>query len=102
MDLGASFLEFLVALCRRLEFETDMDASSWFMELLENLDLKQFNDRVHLNQAYVESVLERVNWRTYSPNGGGGLFPLDNPSRDQRKVEIWYQLSAYILERSPM
>ena len=102
MDLGASFLEFLVALCRRLEFETDMDASSWFMELLENLDLKQFNDRAHLNQAYVESVLERVNWRTYSPNGGGGLFPLDNPSRDQRKVEIWYQLSAYILERSPM
>jgi hypothetical protein len=102
MNLGCSFLEFLVALSRRLAFETAKSVDDCFFELLENLDLKQFNDRIPIDKAYIESVLERVNWRTYEYNGGGGLFPLVYPERDQREVEIWYQLSAYILERSPV
>jgi hypothetical protein len=102
MQQAPSFLEFLVALVRRLEFSTERDVSSWFMELLDNLDLKQFNDRTPIDRNYVEAVLERVNWRTYEYNGGGGLFPLVYPERDQREVEIWYQLNSYILERSPV
>ena len=36
--------------------------------------------------------------RRYKRSGEGGLFPLKNAAKDQRKVEIWYQLSSYLLE----
>ena len=44
----------------------------------------------------VDDVLETVIWRNYQANGHGGLFPLKNAKRDQTKVEIWYQLAAYL------
>lgn len=100
LNLGCSMLEFLIALSRRAEFESDQDAKTWFWELLQNLDLHEMNDRVEIDQDYVEEILDRVIWRTYDYNGDGGLFPLLYPEEDQRKVELWYQLSAYILERS--
>jgi hypothetical protein len=28
----------------------------------------------------------------------GGFFPLTHPNDDQRKVEIWYQMNAYLDE----
>jgi hypothetical protein len=31
-------------------------------------------------------------------NGTGGLFPLKMPKVNQRRVEIWYQMSAFIEE----
>lgn len=99
LELGCSFLEFLVALSRRLEFETDIDAGVWFHELLENLGLDGLNDRVDISREDVYDVVDRVIWRTYEPNGQGGLFPLEHTSQNQREIEIWYQLSAYILER---
>ena len=40
--------------------------------------------------------------REYSDNGHGGLFPLKNPKKDQRKVEIWYQMTEYINENYPI
>jgi hypothetical protein len=40
--------------------------------------------------------MERCVWRTYEPNGVGGFFPLENPNEDQREVELWYQMSAYV------
>jgi hypothetical protein len=39
-----------------------------------------------------------VIWRTYDRRGHGGLFPLQRSNRDQRRVEIWYQLSEYLLQ----
>lgn len=99
LSLGCSFLEFLVALSRRLEFESEQGSDIWFWELLENVGLNHLTDRVDISQDEVEEVLDRVIWRTYDYDGVGGLFPLDNPEKDQREVEIWYQLSAYILER---
>jgi hypothetical protein len=100
--LGCSFLELMVALARRLTFEADKDESTWFWEMMENLGLNGLNDRELINRQDVEDVLDRVTWRTYEYNGGGGLFPLVYPESDQREVEIWYQLSAYVLERSGM
>lgn len=100
MALGCSYLELLVAISDRLAFETGRDQSSWFWELLENLGLHQLNDRVDISLDDVEDTLNRVMWRTYDYNGEGGLFPLEFPEEDQRKVELWYQLNAYILERS--
>lgn len=100
MELGCSMLELLIAVSRRLEFETDIPAKEWFWEILENLNLHKLNDQKTISRHNVEDILDRVIWRTYERDGSGGLFPLVNAEKDQRKVEIWYQLSAYILERN--
>ena len=99
LHLGCSMLELFVGLARRLAFETNSDITEWFWELLENLDLNSYNDRVDIPRERVEEIMDRVIWRTYRPNGRGGLFPLKNPEKDQRDVELWYQLSAYIIEQ---
>lgn len=99
MDLGCSMLELLIGIARRLEFETDVPAKDWFWELLENLNLHKLNDERQISRHNVEEVLDRVIWRLYERDGKGGLFPLVHAEKDQRKVEIRYQLSEYIFER---
>lgn len=98
--LGCSMLELLIALSRRLSFEDDGEPREWFWQMLTNLGLNEFNDANYNEQAQqeIDQALDTVIWRTYSPDGFGGLFPLKTPERDQREVEIWYQLGAYLLE----
>lgn len=101
MNLGCSMLEMMVALSRRMAFEADGDPPEWFWEMIDNLGLyDDFNDREDISTEYVEEVLDRVIWRQYEYNGTGGLFPLKNPRRNQKNIEIWYQFSAYLAERS--
>jgi hypothetical protein len=99
LRLGCSFLEFLIALSRRAAFETEQDATTWFWELLENLALNKLNDRADISHQEVDEILDRVIWRTYNPDGSGGLFPLLYFEKDQRGVEVWYQLNEYIDQR---
>lgn len=100
MTLQCSMLELLIGLSRRLDFEADGGSRRWFWMLLENLDLHNLNDSEYDNQEeFVDDVLANVIWRTYDYDGSGGLFPLEHPDRDQTQVELWYQLSAYLLER---
>ncbi|MCA1800664.1 MAG: hypothetical protein LC687_06435 [Actinobacteria bacterium] len=99
MRFDCSVLELLIALTHRLEYSSDHDRDFWFWEMLGNLGLYDLNDSTHISREHVEDVLDRLVWRAYHYNGGGGLFPLIHPERDQRKVEIWYQFNAYILER---
>lgn len=99
-ELGCSMLELLVALSRQLTFEAEGEPAAWFWHMLENLELAECNDDVNFDPWEVDQILGRVIWRTYLPNGYGGLFPLQRPEEDQRDVELWYQLSAYVLERS--
>lgn len=98
MNLGCSMLEMLVGLSRRLVDLADGEPRDWFWHILRNLELADHNDSVSYNQQDVDDILDRVIWRTYEPDGRGGLFPLKNAQEDQRKVEIWYQFCAYILE----
>jgi hypothetical protein len=98
LELQCSVLEFLVALARLFAFEADGSVEQRFMELLENLGLDQYNDEAEIDQEEIEAILDRLIWRRYEFNGGGGLFPLRYPERDQRWVEVWYQLNAYVLE----
>lgn len=100
MGLGCSFLELLIGLARRLEFEGGNDAPSWFWRLLCNLGLEGYHDRSNFKAEDVEDITTRVIWRTYDESGRGGLFPLEHTTRDQRRVEIWYQLSEYLLQGS--
>lgn len=98
LDLGCSMLEMLIALSRRLYFEDDLPADEWFWCMMENLGLHRFTDRLGWSEQDVDDILDEVIWRTYDVDGRGGLFPLKHAHEDQREVELWYQLSAYLLE----
>lgn len=97
----ASIFEVLVALARRANFMVEMDLYKWFQLFLRNLGLDRYNDW-YCNSHFtgnIGRILNRFNSRTYQPNGHrGGLFPLAHPTRDQRGVELWYQMGAYINE----
>lgn len=98
LHLGCSMLEMLIALSRRLSFQGEGEPRDWFWHLIDNLDLR-YSDNRRFPANRVEEILNRVIWRTYAPDGSGGLFPLRHPDRDQRDVELWYQLNMYLLER---
>jgi hypothetical protein len=100
LRLGCSMLELLIGLSRRLSFEAGGEPQAWFWQLIENLGLEQYNDNTPLPVEHIEHVLNEVIFRTYKRNGQGGLFPLNKTREDQRNVELWYQLSAYVLERA--
>lgn len=97
--LGCSMLELLVGLARRLSFVAEGEPAGWFWHLIANLGLTKYTDRARLNEERIDELLDMVIFRTYRSNGWGGIFPLQDPQEDQRQVELWYQLSAYVLER---
>jgi hypothetical protein len=94
-----SVLEMLIALANEAELDTDIPREQWFWTFLENLGLKDMSDDSGTDWADAQHIVEEFLWRTYQYNGEGGLFPLHHPDRDQRGVEIWYQFSAYVIER---
>lgn len=95
-----TFFEMLVALCYRCDFQVELGVSNWFYIFIQNLNLKQYadNDYAVKDKGKITRVLNIVNNRTYRPSGSGGLFPLREPKQDQRKIELWYQMSAYVIE----
>ena len=106
-----SLLEMLIALARQMDFETgdvyvengnDNRTDIWFWEMMENLGLDEFDDARYGElggRAYVGAIIDRLLDREYDADGHGGLFPLKHPIEDQRDVEIWYQMAAYLNER---
>ena len=72
-------------------------------EIIENLGLKrydddQFGDNFVRCKIEIREILSMLNNRSYKRNGVGGMFPLLFPEKNQKKVEIWYQMQAYINE----
>lgn len=100
LDLDCSIFEMLVGLARRMEFNTDLPPNQSFGIFMSNLELVSCNDSKYSRGVAesVQHILDRLNDRSYDYNGRGGLFPLSDPRSDQRGVEIWYQMSAYLLE----
>jgi hypothetical protein len=96
----ASIFEVLVALAQRADFMVDHGVEFWFDLFITNLRLKEFSDMAFLarDAAKIERRLRRFNDRRYEPDGTGGIFPLKSPDRDQREVELWYQMAAYMTE----
>lgn len=100
MGMGCSVLEMLVGLSRRLAFQTSQKPEHWFWVLMANLGLSHYCDSNYDGSfADIDEVLEALIYRNYSPSGRGGLFPLRHPDEDQRGVEIWYQMAAYLYEQ---
>lgn len=94
-----SVLEVIVGLSQRIAFIAGGIPDYWAWELIVNLGLNRMSGhigRARTNQ--IEEILERFIWRTYEPDGTGGLFPLAWPPADMRKIELWYQMCAWIEE----
>lgn len=99
MELGCSTLEMLVALSKWLAFEAEGQPLDWFWVMLNNLGLGNCSDANYpACSEVVDDVLDVMIWRRYAADGKGGLFPLSSPRENQRGVEIWYQLNAYLNE----
>lgn len=116
-----SILEMVIGISKRMAFELveeepgDEDFVKYFWEIIDNLGLLDFDD-MHFNiigtdpnndeherenWKKVVGILQNLNNRKYDRNGRGGMFPLKNAEKDQRRVEIWYQMQAYIKEKYP-
>lgn len=106
-----NLLEVMVALARRFEYILNVDTRAddtalRFWELMHNLEFDKIKDVEFYNNktGYMNFVNDRIGrllGRDYSANGYGGFFPLKDPKENQRNVEIWYQLAAYINENYP-
>lgn len=99
LDLDCSVLEMLIALSRRLAFEAEGQPRAWFWHLLHNLEIDALTDDIApFPQQRVDHIVHVMMARTYRKDGHGGLFPLRHAQEDQTRVEIWYQLAAYLLQ----
>jgi hypothetical protein len=91
-----TFLEMCIGLSRRLYLNAMSTPAVtnpigyWFWTLIDNMELTYEDETRHIFIDVVE--------RSYSRYGEGGLFPLSDPDRDQREVEIWYQMMAWLDE----
>jgi hypothetical protein len=99
---GASCLEVMIGISRRMEFNAGESAEGWAWLLLCNLGLHRMPDPVSRRKlAQADDILDALIYRNYQPDGTGSFFPLAWPPDDMRKVEVWYQMHAYILEIHP-
>jgi len=106
-----SVLEMLIGISTRMgdmldsaDDEDYLGIKRWFWELINNLELADYTDALYYSpragrHVKVEEIIDTLLNRSYGRNGVGGLFPLRFPRGDQRKVELWYQMDAYIRER---
>ena len=99
---SCSVLEMCIALAVRItedlfEYDSTTTPARWFWVMMENSGLDQFEDGTY-DEREVTRIVDDILLRRYSKTGKGGFFPLKRPNKDQREVEIWYQLQKYILE----
>lgn len=101
LDQTCSVLEILISLAYRMEDTMCINRfPDWFWEILTNLGLDRYYGK-HFNRNSLKKIDGIIlDWleRKYDYDGTGGLFPLKEPQKDQRELEIWYQMSAYLIE----
>lgn len=96
----ATILEVLIGLAKRATFMVGKGEGWWFDLFIKNLGLVKYNDIFCTDNSsrWIVRVLDKFNNREYKADGTGGLFPLKIPNQDQRQVELWYQMGAYMTE----
>lgn len=102
-DNPCTLLEFFIGLSRRandIMATAEVDSlGPWFWVFMFNLSLDYYDDEIF--DEKVDEIEEKIGIfldRKYDYSGYGGVFPLENPRKDQRKVEIWYQLNDFLGE----
>lgn len=99
---ACNVLELMISVASRMAFEAQIDDLTdddsmrvHFWDIYSNL--------LHDNDVNsIEFILNRFITRKYDKNGFGGLFPLHKNTKNQQKVEIWYQMMDYLNERYPL
>jgi hypothetical protein len=95
-------LEMIIGLSYRIEDLTGREMIEWFWELIGNLGLNIFTDEAFYDVgglSKVQFIVENMLRRCYKKNGVGGLFPLNYPQKDQRRIELYYQMCEYLSEK---
>lgn len=106
LNSDCNVLEMIIGLALRMDYIIDhpgkeSEVKKWFWEMLDNLGVSIFDDQSYYGLAHqqVTDILKKFLARRYYANGSnGGLFPLKSRKKDQRKIELWYQMQAYIEE----
>ena len=108
----ASIFEILVLLAMKYEniatrYGEPDHTPTWFWCFIVNCGLNKFDDS-YFKEHKEESINEIHKWctmfnnHTYGRDGTGSPFPLKNPPKDMRKVELFYQLNWYYIENNPI
>jgi hypothetical protein len=105
-----SVLEVLIALSIKCDSQVMGDikkgnrTADWFWRMIKNLGLFRFTNEtfgpITVNQ--INNIVNIFVYRRYNFDGKGGIFPLQNPPGDERKVELWYQMMSYLNENFPI
>lgn len=98
MDAPCSVLEMFIALSRVAAFDTEPSAREWVWTFLQNLNLDELSDSSLGVVETTTEIIDRFIWRTYDPDGYGGMFPLNDPHHDQRKLELYSQFCEWLIE----
>ena len=106
LEKPCSFLELLIGMCERMAFNIDESSEIenygyFFKQMINNCGLDIENWRFYNGEDLVNTIysrIEKVLDRKYSKNGTGGLFPLKHSDKDQRTIELWYQMQSYLEE----
>lgn len=97
-----SVFEMLIGLAIRVDDEFIGDPAEehpedFFIEMLENLGLTKFVGKRYREKDVI-NIVQRWLDRRFDKDGRGSPFPVHHDHRDQRKIEIWDQMNAYISE----
>lgn len=99
-------LEMMIGLTFRMEMDLiespfEKNPAECFWILVDNLNLGWCDNYAYYQEEGLQAINEKIYnllSRNYDRNGQGGLFPLNKATNDQRRVEIWYQMSLYLQE----
>ena len=98
-----SVLEMMIALAIRCEThimaEQDKGdrTANWFWGMIESMGLLDMTDD-NYDEQWVDISVHKMLDRKYASDGTGGLFTINDPSIDMRRVEIWIQMNWYLCE----
>lgn len=99
-----SLLEMLIALARRCDVDMMYDEdrgdriAKWFWTMMDNIGLSKFTNSCY-SDVSVERICDIFINRKYKSDGTcGGAWPSKCRREDLRLVELWYQMSWYMLE----
>ena len=106
---GVSVLSVLIALAQRISNDELGDRSKgdrtadWFWRMFHNLGLSRYSGDLSEEDFYeVIYILKKWMSRNFDYDGKGSPFPLLHPPGDERKVELLYQMRAYVRENFPV
>lgn len=100
LDEPCSVLEMLIAFADRASYQTGQPRREWFWQFLINLRLEDYSRVQRSDEPDIDHILIVFMDRRYDECGDGGLFPLRKPAkRDQRRVELWYQMYDYFTDQ---